>query len=172
MIGRSASDPLGTLFDRARVIRTPMTRDGHRKLLQRRDLLVRSLREAGERAGDAAGINRDWHDNAGYEQAVQEMGVLQTQLDDVEVQLGTAEIIELTVAAEVVEIGSRVTVEIEGSEESYLIGGEADSDPARGIISHRSPIGAALLGRRPGDEVEAATPSGATVNLRVLAIGE
>jgi transcription elongation factor GreA len=70
-----------------------------------------------------------------------------------------------------VEIGSRVSVEVDGEAEAYFIGGEADSDPANGIISHRSPIGSALMGKRAGEEAEVSTPSGAMLHLRVLSIG-
>ncbi|HYW25490.1 MAG TPA: GreA/GreB family elongation factor [Terriglobales bacterium] len=100
------------------------------------------------------------------------MDVLQAQLDDVELQLRTAEIIETGTPSGKVEIGSRVSVELDGEEETYFIGSEADSDPARGVISHRSPIGAALIGKAVGEEVEASTPFGATLRLRVLGIGE
>jgi transcription elongation factor GreA len=45
-------------------------------------------------------------------------------------------------------------------EHVYQIVGSVESDPAAGKISHESPVGQALLGRRAGDQVEVATPSG------------
>jgi transcription elongation factor GreA len=139
-----------------------MTVHGYRKLTERKAELEDLLQEAGERAGDAAGIERNWHDNAGYDQAIQEMDILQAQLADITAQLNTAEIIETTAGSDSVVIGSRVTVEIDGEQKTYLVGGEADSDPAKGIISYRSPIGAAVLRKHVGDETEAVTPSGTT----------
>jgi transcription elongation factor GreA len=59
-------------------------------------------------------------------------------------------------------VGERVTVlDLETGETSdYRIVGTGESDPSAAEVSHESPIGAALLGRRVGDVVEAATPAG------------
>jgi len=97
-----------------------MTAHGYRKLTERKAELEDLLQEAGERAGDAAGIERNWHDNAGYDQAIQEIDVLQAQLADVTAQLNTAEIIETTASSDRVVIGSQVTVEIDGESGDVL----------------------------------------------------
>ncbi len=61
-----------------------------------------------------------------------------------------------------VEVGARITVMEEGeAPESYLIVGAKEADPRNGRISHVSPIGSALMGRRVGDRVEVQTPGGA-----------
>jgi transcription elongation factor GreA len=53
-----------------------------------------------------------------------------------------------------VQIGSKVTVEINGQQKTFQILGSQETDPSRGIISRNSPIGSALLGHKVGDEVE------------------
>jgi transcription elongation factor GreA len=60
-----------------------------------------------------------------------------------------------------VGVGSHVTVRWDdGEQESYVIVGPPEVDPRTGRISYQSPVGQALVGRRPGDSVEAATPGG------------
>ena len=51
------------------------------------------------------------------------------------------------------ELGHTVTVEVNGKQKTYQILGSSETDPARGIISHNSPLGAALLGKRVGERV-------------------
>ncbi|MBI2483475.1 GreA/GreB family elongation factor [Candidatus Uhrbacteria bacterium] len=52
-----------------------------------------------------------------------------------------------------VQVGSRVTVQVHGSERSFAIVGSQEVNPGRGRISHHSPLGAALIGRAVGDIV-------------------
>ena len=61
-----------------------------------------------------------------------------------------------------VGIGSRVTVHWEeDGEETYSIVDPAEVDPDRGQISHESPVGDSLIGRRAGERVAVSTFSGA-----------
>lgn len=61
-----------------------------------------------------------------------------------------------TPAGDKVAIGTRVTIEREGREQTLHIVGHDESDPAEGRISFASPLGRALLGAEAGDEVELA----------------
>ena len=47
-----------------------------------------------------------------------------------------------------------------GERMTYVVVGSAEADPAAGRISNVSPMGRALIGRSPGDEVPVATPRG------------
>lgn len=51
------------------------------------------------------------------------------------------------------ELGSRVEVEMDGQIKNFLILGSEETNPSEGIISHHSPLGAALLGRQADDEI-------------------
>ena len=67
-------------------------------------------------------------------------------------------------------MGNQVTVVEEGfPPEIYTIVGPAEASPADGRISHESPVGSALLGRRVGDIVRITTPSG-ELELTIAAI--
>ncbi|MEK7225534.1 MAG: GreA/GreB family elongation factor, partial [Bacteroidota bacterium] len=69
-------------------------------------------------------------------------------------QLRQAEIIPPVKNTGRVQLGSIVTVSNGKTDRTYQLLGSAETDPGRGIISHNSPIGAALLGRKIGDTVK------------------
>ena len=59
-------------------------------------------------------------------------------------------------------VGSQVTVrDADGEMDSYVIVPPGTGDPRAGRISPDSPLGAALLGRRAGDDVDVQAPAGA-----------
>ena len=69
-----------------------------------------------------------------------------------------------------VAIWRTVTVERDnGQQAQYQITGSLESDPAQGRISHISPIGKSLLGKRPGDIAEVQTPRG-RARIKVIAV--
>ena len=68
-----------------------------------------------------------------------------------------------------VEIGSHVTLELEGDRAQYVIVGSAEAAPAEGRISNESPVGKALLGHRKGDTVRVSVPAGA-VEMKILSV--
>jgi Transcription elongation factor, GreA/GreB, C-term len=59
-----------------------------------------------------------------------------------------------------VDVGALVRVRAPWGEDEYLIASPQSADPGRGRISMLSPVGAALLGRRPGEQVRVQTPGG------------
>ena len=61
-----------------------------------------------------------------------------------------------------VVLGSTVRVEQNGDELTFTIVGTTEANPAAGRISTASPVGAALLGAKAGDDVEVRTPRGMT----------
>lgn len=68
-----------------------------------------------------------------------------------------------------VQLGSTVTVEINGKQKTFTILGSSETDPTLGIISHKSPVGAALMGHRVGDTIEIQL-AGKRVGCRVVGI--
>jgi transcription elongation GreA/GreB family factor len=68
---------------------------------------------------------------------------------------------DTTPPADRVAIGRSVTIrEADGTVETYALTLPGDGDPLEGWISADSPLGTAVLGRRPGDEVEIEAPGG------------
>ncbi|HWA30571.1 MAG TPA: GreA/GreB family elongation factor [Rhizomicrobium sp.] len=81
-------------------------------------------------------------------------------------QRSTAEVVAHG-AGEDVAFGSRVVIRRKNREQRFRIVGVDEADPARGLISFRSPLAAAIIGARVGDVVEAAEPLGEIEILRV-----
>jgi transcription elongation GreA/GreB family factor len=100
-------------------------------------------------------------ENGEYLDARHELQLLERRMRLVEERLLAADVVDPLPDGEV-DVGERVTVlDLEsGAAIDYRVVGAGESDPAAGAISYLSPIGAALLGRRVGDVVEADAPSG------------
>ena len=109
--------------------------------------------------------------DAEYDDAKQEQGMIEGRILEVEDLLRRATIIDETSAhhAGRVMLGSGVEVEQDGSFRHYQIVGAPEADAAKGKISNESPVGAALLGKTVGDVVDVHVPKGA-IKVKVLKI--
>ena len=114
----------------------------------------------------------DLSENSEYDQAKNEQAQLEERIAKVETMLRNAKLIEEDeITTDVVSIGSKVVVnDLEYDEEmEYVIVGSAEADPFEGKISNESPLGNALLGKKPGDQVEVKVPDG-SIKYEVLII--
>jgi len=60
-----------------------------------------------------------------------------------------------------VQFSATVTTEDEsGVEKKYSIVGVDETNPSKGLISWKSPIGRSLIGKEEGDEIQVRTPNG------------
>ena len=79
----------------------------------------------------------------------------------------TAKVMALPEDDDEVRFGSTVTLRREdGSESTWRIVGEDEADPAKGTLSHASPLARALIGKTVGDEVEAGATKGEITAIR------
>ena len=113
----------------------------------------------------------DLSENSEYDEAKNEQGRLYSRIAEVKKLIETAEIVENTTRADVVGIGSFVTIlDVEYDEKStYRIVGSQEANPAAGKISDDSPVGKALMGHKKGETVFAETGEGKT-ELKILKI--
>jgi transcription elongation factor GreA len=111
----------------------------------------------------------DLKENADYSAARDEQSFLEGRIQSLEARLRDAVIALAPTAGAGADLGSVVTVEIDGDEVTYTLVGTAEADPAAGRLSVASPVGRALLGARAGDEVAVQTPRGA-VRYRVVSL--
>jgi len=95
----------------------------------------------------------DFSENAAYQIAKGKLRGLNYHLSEAEYVLNHAIIIAPKNNNQV-ELGHSVTVEINGRKKTFQILGSSETDPTSGVISHNSPIGSALLGRRVGETVK------------------
>lgn len=113
----------------------------------------------------------DLSENADYIVTKQEQGFVEGRIQELEQILRHATIIEENHDnPDVIEIGTRVTIQEEDfPPETFHLVGPNEANPREGRISHESPIGQALLGKRVDDEVTAKVPNG-VIHLKVLKI--
>jgi len=145
-----------------------LTPEGLEKL--KRDLEVALARraEAGERLKEAFQPG-DIEDNPEYEQAKEEVGLLDSRIYELQEMIGRAQIIKDTHSS-IVGPGSTIEVtDNEGETETFHLVGAVESDPSAGRISVDSPVGRALVGKKKGDRVTVSVPSG-TLTLTVKAV--
>ena len=118
------------------------------------------LRAAMEDGGDIGGVDSD----AEYDAAKNEQAFVEGRIQELEIILANARVIKETGPRDVVEVGAKVTIRENGSEqEVYKVVGRAEADPRKGRISNESPLGQALMDHRAGDEVEVKAPGGSFI---------
>ena len=111
----------------------------------------------------------DISENAEYEAAKNEQGMLEGRILTLEMMVRNAVIIEQVEVGGVVQVGSTVEVKDEFGIQAFTIVGPAEVDVTSGRISMESPVGKALLGRRIGDKVAVQSPGGVR-ELKVTAL--
>lgn len=96
----------------------------------------------------------DFSENFAYQAAKGHLRGINQRILEIEDQLNRAVIIRSSKGICAVRIGCSVTIEANGKQSTYLILGSSETNPSRGIISHNSPLGEALLGHKAGDIVK------------------
>ncbi len=108
----------------------------------------------------------DLSENAEYTAARDELSFIDGRIEEIEELLKQVSIIEDTTRNDVnagVALGSKVTVKVGDKEEVFMVVGEWEADPAAKKISHESPLGKSLLGKKKGESVEVEAPAGRVV---------
>ncbi len=148
-----------------------LTPEGLEQLRQELDYLVNVRRPELARILRRAIQQGDLSENADYIAAKEEQAFLEGRIQQIEAILRNAVVIRPNGNSDAIELGHRVTLLEEGMEtpEVFLLVGPAEADPLQGKISHESPLGQALLGRRPGETVVVHAPRG-MVRFRILAV--
>jgi transcription elongation factor GreA len=140
-----------------------MTRQGYEALKQELARLKRVERPANIKAIETARAHGDLSENAEYHAAKERQSFLEGRIGEISYKLGVAKVIDPeSVPRDVVRFASRVLVENLDSEEEteYMIVGPDEADIKQGKISMTSPLGSALIGKRPGDEAVVQAPGG------------
>ena len=115
----------------------------------------------------------DLSENADYHAAKEDQGRMEARIRQLQAILENATVIDEDAAgaAGVVETGSVVSLRYEGDDdtERYLIGSIEERREDVAVISPKSPLGQALLGKGPGDTVAYEAPSG-TLRVEIVAV--
>ena len=152
---------------------TFLTKEGFEKLQDELDYLRGVKRqEVADRLHEAM-EGGELIENAEYEAAKNEQAFVEGRIQELEILLATARVIEDNKNKKngAVQVGSTVTIQEDGyEEETYTIVGAAEANPREGKISNESPIGKAILNHRAGDDVQVETPDG-SYKIRIVKIG-
>ncbi len=96
----------------------------------------------------------DFSENVEYQLAKGRLRSINQNITQIEFDLEHAEIIKPTKNSDRVQVGSTVTVDSEKGTNTFQILGSSETNPAKGVISHTSPIGSALLGHQVGEKIK------------------
>ena len=99
----------------------------------------------------------DFSENVEYQLAKGRLRGINDNIIKIENQLKNAVVIPTQKQTDTVQIGNTVTVANEKGQTSFQILGSVETNPQKGIISHNSPIGAALLGHKIGEVIKIKT---------------
>lgn len=103
----------------------------------------------------------DLSENAEYVAARDELSFIDGRLDELEELLKQAVIISGGgKSGSIIKLGSTVTLHVKGKKEIFTVVGEWEADPKERKISHESPLGKALIGKKTGDKIEVEAPAG------------
>lgn len=102
----------------------------------------------------------DFSENVEYQLAKRRLREINNAIVKIEQQLMRAEIIGPPKNNNIVAIGHTVTIFRDGNQKTYKILGEVETNPVKGVISNKSPLGDALLGRKLGEKFKLVLPSG------------
>lgn len=103
----------------------------------------------------------DLSENAEYDSAREEQGLVESRIAEIEDILLNAELIKSNGSSTVV-LGSKVELKTGAKSVTYYVVGPVEADPLEGKISNESPIGIALMNKKVGDTATITTPKGDT----------
>lgn len=141
-----------------------LTKEGLSDLKKEYDELLKKRRpEIVARVSEARNQG-DLSENAEYVAAREELSFIDGRIDELEELIKQANIIHESKkkgsAQKVVKLGSKITLHINGKKEVFMLVGEWEADPIEKKISHESPLGKALIGKKVGEKVEVDAPAG------------
>lgn len=136
-----------------------LTKEGLAELKAEYEELVKLKRPATvARLSDARDLG-DLSENSEYTAAKQDLAFIDGRIAELEEILHSAKVVTSHKKGQV-EVGCKVTLHIDGKREVFTVVGEWEADPKEKKISHESPLGRALLGKKVGDRVEVEAPAG------------
>ncbi|MSQ23980.1 MAG: transcription elongation factor GreA [Chloroflexi bacterium] len=139
----------------------PMTEEGFAALKVELERLEKDVRPKVTQELTKAAADKDFRENAPYDAAKQQLSQVQGRINDIRSMLSAADI-RTADSDEFVDLGMTVVLKdlSENEDISFTVVGQGEVNVREGRISGNSPLGHALMNRRPGDIVEVSTPSG------------
>lgn len=105
----------------------------------------------------------DLSENSDYQNAKEELGFLEGRIEELEGVIKNAKVVKDNENGHLVGVGTKVTVRVNGVKTTFEIVGEWEADIKAKKISHTSPLGSALVGKKVGEKIEVEAPVGKLV---------
>ena len=143
--------------------RVPVTREGYEALKKELENLKRVERPQNIKAIEEARAHGDLSENAEFDAAKDRQGFIEGRIGELGFKLANADVIDPgKLPKDRAVFGTKVLLENidTGEEVEYQLVGPDESDIAKGRISVSSPLGRAIVGKKPGDELTLEVPGG------------
>jgi len=105
----------------------------------------------------------DLAENSDYQDARDKLRFLDDRIAELQKVLSKAVVVEKEKNPQKIGLGCRVSVRTNGKKQVFILVSELEADPTSQKISYQSPLGRAFMGKKVGEKVEVATPSGKAV---------
>ena len=145
-----------------------ITEDGKKELEAELDELKSRRGAIADKIADARDYG-DISENAEYDAAREEQGLVESRIAEIQDIILNATIISATKSTSV-KLGSKVELKTGRKTVAYHVVGPVEADPLEGKISNESPIGLALMGKKIGDIATITTPKG-DIKYEVVKVG-
>ena len=148
-----------------------LTKHGYEKLLEELEHLRTTKRQEIAQRLHEAMEGGELIEDAEYEAAKNEQAFVEGRIQELEMLLANARIIDETnTKKDVIQVAARVTIQEGDNEpEVYTIVGHAEANPREGRISNESPLGRALIDHRVDESVKVDAPGG-SFTVKILKI--
>ena len=144
-----------------------ITADGKKELEAELEQLKARRGEIADKIAEARDYG-DLSENAEYDAAREEQGLVESRVAEIEDILLNAELIKAS-RKSTIGLGTKVQLKTGKKTVDYHVVGPVEANPVEGKISNESPIGLALMGKKVGDKATVATPKG-DINYEIVAI--
>lgn len=139
-----------------------LTKEGLDELKGEHEQLTKNRRPEVLARLSAARNMGDLSENAEYTVAREELSFIDGRIDELEELLKQVTLISANHSS-IIKLGSTVKVNTGSDKEEFTVVGEWEADPKERKISHESPLGKALIGKKVGEKVEVEAPAGKIV---------
>lgn len=137
-----------------------ISQEGYSKLKKELDYLIKVKRKEIAARIESAKELGDLSENAEYHDAKDAQAFNEGKIQNVSSLIKNLTVVENDGSKDEITMGSKITVNSNGSEKVYTIVSFNEADPAEGMISNESPLGTAFLGKKKGEKVKVNTPKG------------
>ena len=140
-----------------------LTKQGFEELNQELGELVEVKRPKLVERLSYARSQGDLSENSDYINAREELEFLDGRIDELNEVLKNASVVKGKNGKNGIDVGTKVTVRVNGQKHIFDIVGEWEADPVNKKISPNSPLGAALVGKKVGEKAQVEAPAGKVV---------